>query len=70
MTVKFDRYAQTYDSGFMGKGSGRFYADLIRELEVRDGTPCLTWAVVREASSSSSVGSGKYGASASMPART
>ena len=41
MTVKFDRYAQTYDSGFMGKGSGRFYADLIRELEVRDGDAVL-----------------------------
>ena len=29
MIMEFDKYADNYDTGFMGKGSGRFYADLI-----------------------------------------
>lgn len=39
--MKFDRYAQTYDSGFMGKASGRFYTDLIKALDVKDGDAVL-----------------------------
>ena len=39
--MKFDRYAQTYDSGFMGKGSRRFYTDLIKALDVKDGDAVL-----------------------------
>ncbi len=39
--MEFDRYAQQYDTGFMGKGSARFYRDLIRELDVRDGDAVL-----------------------------
>lgn len=35
--MEFDKYAESYDSSFMGKGSGRFYADLIKELDVKDG---------------------------------
>ena len=35
--MEFDKYADNYDAGFMGKGSGRFYADLIKEIEVKDG---------------------------------
>ena len=33
--MEFDKYADNYDAGFMGKGSGRFYADLIKEIEVK-----------------------------------
>lgn len=39
--MEFDKYADNYDSGFMGKGSGRFYADLIKEIEVNDGDAVL-----------------------------
>ena len=35
--MEFDKYADNYDSGFMGKCSGRFYADLIKEIDVKDG---------------------------------
>ena len=35
--MEFDNYAESYDSSFMGKGSGRFYADLIKELDIKDG---------------------------------
>ena len=35
--MEFDKYAESYDSSFMGKGSGRFYADLIKELDIKDG---------------------------------
>ena len=35
--MEFDKYADNYDARFMGKGSGRFYADLIKEIEVKDG---------------------------------
>ena len=39
--MEFDQYAEQYDAGFMGKGSTRFYRDLIRELEIRDGNAVL-----------------------------
>ena len=39
--MEFDRYAEQYDKGLMGKGSARFYRDLIRALEVRDGDAVL-----------------------------
>ncbi len=39
--MEFDKYADNYDAGFMGKGSGRFYADLIKEIEVKDGDAVL-----------------------------
>ena len=39
--MEFDKYADYYDAGFMGKGSGRFYADLIKEIEVKDGDAVL-----------------------------
>ena len=39
--MEFDQYAEQYDAGFMGKGSTRFYRDLIRELEIRDGNAML-----------------------------
>ena len=39
--MEFDKYADNYDTGFMGKGSGRFYADLIKEIEVKDGDAVL-----------------------------
>ena len=35
--MEFDKYAESYDSSFMGKGSGRFYSDLIKELDINDG---------------------------------
>ena len=34
--MEFDKYAENYDEGFMGKGSARFYIDLIKELEIND----------------------------------
>ena len=40
-TMEFDRFASSYDSSFMGRGSRRFYADLIRELDVEDGDAVL-----------------------------
>ena len=39
--MEFDKYAEQYDKGLMGKGSARFYRDLIRALEVRDGDAVL-----------------------------
>ncbi len=39
--MEFDKFASRYDSGFMGKGSRRFYADLIRDLDVKDGDSVL-----------------------------
>lgn len=39
--MEFDRYAEKYDTSFMGKGSGRFYADLIKVLDVKDGDAVL-----------------------------
>ena len=39
--MKFGRYADRYDSSFMGRGSGRFYADLVCALEIRDGDAVL-----------------------------
>lgn len=39
--MKFDRYAANYDEGFMGKGSSRFYVDLIKEIKVNDGDRIL-----------------------------
>ena len=39
--MEFDRYAKSYDAGFMGRASARFYTDLIRELEVKDGDSVL-----------------------------
>ena len=41
MIMEFDKYADNYDSGSMGKGSGRFYADLIKVIEVKDGDAVL-----------------------------
>jgi ubiquinone/menaquinone biosynthesis C-methylase UbiE len=41
MIMEFDKYADNYDAGFMGKGSGRFYADLIKEIDVKDGDAVL-----------------------------
>ena len=32
--MEFDKYAESYDSSFMGKGSGIFYSDLIKELDI------------------------------------
>lgn len=39
--MKFDRYAANYDEGFMGKGSSRFYVDLIKKIKVNDGDRIL-----------------------------
>ncbi|MDD5934744.1 MAG: class I SAM-dependent methyltransferase [Clostridiales bacterium] len=39
--MKFDKYADKYDTNFMGKGSRRFYADLIGELTIKDGDAIL-----------------------------
>ena len=39
--MEFDQYAEQYDAGIMGKGSAKFYRDLIRELEIRDGDAVL-----------------------------
>lgn len=41
MIMEFDKYAKTYDEGFMGKGSARFYKDLIQALEIKDGDAVL-----------------------------
>ena len=37
MIMEFDKYAADYDEGFMGKGSARFYIDLVKALEIKDG---------------------------------
>ena len=39
--MEFDAYAGRYDDNFMGKGSRRFYRDLLKELEVADGDSVL-----------------------------
>lgn len=39
--MKFDKYAEKYDLGFMGKCSRRFYIDLIKELDIEDGNCVL-----------------------------
>ena len=41
MIMEFDKYAEFYDSGFMGKGSQRFYSDLVKALEINDGNSVL-----------------------------
>jgi ubiquinone/menaquinone biosynthesis C-methylase UbiE len=41
MIMEFDKYAAGYDEGFMGKGSSRFYIDLVKELDVKDGDRIL-----------------------------
>ncbi|MCR5377201.1 MAG: hypothetical protein K6E71_10695 [Lachnospiraceae bacterium] len=35
--MEFDVYAKQYDDNFMGKGSRRFYRNLLKELEIADG---------------------------------
>ena len=37
----FDKYADSYDAGFMGKSSRRFYADLIKEVDIKEGDAVL-----------------------------
>jgi ubiquinone/menaquinone biosynthesis C-methylase UbiE len=39
--MRFDKFADKYDTNFMGKGSRRFYTDLIEELTVKDGDAIL-----------------------------
>lgn len=39
--MKFDKYADKYDYNFMGKGSKKFYIDLIKELNIKDGDSVL-----------------------------
>ena len=39
--MEFDRFAESYDAGLMGKGSRRFYMDLVKTLDVRDGDAVL-----------------------------
>ncbi len=39
--MEFDRFAESYDAGLMGKGSRRFYMDLVKALDVRDGDAVL-----------------------------
>ena len=39
--MEFDAYAGQYDDNFMGKGSRRFYRDLLKELEITDGDSVL-----------------------------
>ena len=51
--MEFDRYAEKYDTSFMGKGSGRFYADLIKVLDVKDGDAVLDERVHRVACNAS-----------------
>ena len=35
--MEFDKFAESYDTGLMGKGSKRFYVDLVKTLDIRDG---------------------------------
>ena len=39
--MKFDKYADNYDLGFMGNGSRRFYEDLLKEIDIHDGYSVL-----------------------------
>ena len=39
--MEFDKFADSYDSGLMGKGSKRFYVDLVKTLDIRDGDAVL-----------------------------
>ena len=39
--MEFDKFAESYDTGLMGKGSKRFYVDLVKTLEIRDGDAVL-----------------------------
>lgn len=39
--MEFDKFAESYDSGLMGKGSKRFYVDLVKTLDIRDGDAVL-----------------------------
>ena len=39
--MKFDQYAESYDAGWRGTKSARFYEDLIKELEVHPGNAIL-----------------------------
>lgn len=39
--MKFDKYADSYDAGWRGTKSARFYNDLIRELEINPGDAVL-----------------------------
>ena len=39
--MEFDAYAKQYDDNFMGKGSKRFYRDLLKELEIAEGDSVL-----------------------------
>ena len=34
--MEFDAYAKQYDDNFMGKGSKRFYRDLLKEMEIAE----------------------------------
>lgn len=39
--MEFDKFAESYDTGLMGKGSKRFYVDLVKTLDIRDGDAVL-----------------------------
>ena len=39
--MNFDKYADSYDAGWKGKKSARFYDDLIREVEINFGDKVL-----------------------------
>ena len=39
--MNFDKYAKEYDSGWKGTMSARFYADLIKELDIKPGDRVL-----------------------------
>jgi len=39
--MEFDKFAESYDSGLMGKGSKRFYVDLVKTLDIKDGDAVL-----------------------------
>ncbi len=39
--MEFDKFAESYDTGLMGKGSKRFYVDLVKTLVIRDGDAVL-----------------------------
>lgn len=39
--MEFDKFAKSYDSGLMGKGSKKFYVNLVKALDIRDGDAVL-----------------------------
>ena len=39
--MNFDKYADSYDAGWKGTKSARFYDDLIREVEINNGDRVL-----------------------------